>query len=56
MTETQPNGRRPDQRLYVCDGCMARVTNLEIADYADGEHVLCVQCVARERRERGARP
>lgn len=30
--------------VYVCDGCMKRVTRTEVADMADGEHVLCHEC------------
>jgi hypothetical protein len=33
-----------DVPTWVCDGCMGRVTRLEIADMADGEHVLCKRC------------
>ena len=29
---------------WVCDGCMARVVRSQIADMADGEHVLCKRC------------
>lgn len=31
-------------RVYVCDGCMRPVVRSEIADMADGEHVLCHGC------------
>lgn len=29
---------------YVCDGCMGYLTADEVADFADGEHVLCLDC------------
>ena len=32
---------------WVCDGCMRKVTRLQIADMADGEHVLCIDCAKR---------
>lgn len=34
---------------WVCDSCMRIVTRPEIADLADGEHVLCVYCVEEEK-------
>jgi hypothetical protein len=35
-----------DAPTWVCDGCMGRVVRSEIADMADGEHVLCRRCAA----------
>ena len=29
---------------WVCDGCMKTLTYSEVADWADGEHVLCETC------------
>jgi hypothetical protein len=37
----------PVERTWVCDGCMDRVTAVQIADFADYEHVLCRKCVDR---------
>lgn len=34
----------PRERTWVCDHCMNVVTQKEIYDMADGEHVLCHRC------------
>jgi hypothetical protein len=39
------------RRQWVCDGCMRLVGRSQIADLADGEHVLCDRCT-----QQGARP
>jgi hypothetical protein len=41
MSETEP-------RWWVCDGCMQYVRAHQIADFADYEHVLCIECWERE--------
>jgi hypothetical protein len=49
---TEHNDQPLTPRVWVCDGCMGRVRAHEIADFADGEHVLCRACVERERGPR----
>lgn len=39
------------KQTYTCDGCMAEVGRKDVADFADGVHILCKTC--GQRRERG---
>ena len=36
---------------FVCDGCMRTIAAVEVEIWADGEHVLCTRCAARERND-----
>lgn len=42
----------PQRTWYVCDGCMQAVGWREVAIWADYEHVVCRECVKREREQK----
>jgi hypothetical protein len=39
----------PQRTWYVCDSCMQAVGWREVGDFADFEHVLCKECLRKNR-------